>query len=282
MRLDSRGGTGGGGGCGCGCDDSATSTADTRFIFQALLTDAEAGSALRIIDRSAENDERKEVWVRQASASRPRVTSFAVKIGRGAGVATWEARAARDSDLEFSLQFSKDRGRSWNGLTVGVTSNTHRFSLAGLPTGSLIFRLLAHDGFYTASAVSRAVVVPPRPPLVSILHPQEDRDVVAGTSLRLWGAVTTHDGTRVDDDACRWRLDGRDVAQGADAFIEAPPPGEHRCQLIVRGRDGRAEASVVFRTIDPMGPTSSTQPSKPSQVEKTPGKTRRPRRRKSR
>jgi hypothetical protein len=277
MRLDSRGG-----GCGCGCEDGGTSSRDTRFLFQALLADSEPGSALRIIDRSADDDERKEVWVRHASASRPRIASFTVKIGRGTGVATWQARAARGSDLEFSLQFSKDRGRSWNGLTVGLTSNTHRFSLVDLPTGSLIFRLLAHDGFYSVTSVSRAVVLPPRPPTVSILHPQEGREVLSGGPMRLWGAVTNHDGTRVDDEACTWRVDGREVARGIDAFIEAPPPGEHLCQLRVRGRDGRAEASVVFRTVDPMSTTGSTQSPRPPRDTPKPRKTRRSRRKKSR
>ncbi len=277
MRLDSRGRGDGGCGCGCGSDDDGGSSRDTQFIFQAMLADSEPGTALRIIDSSADEHEHQEVWIRHAPASRPRIAGFTVKIGRAAGVATWEARGARGADLEFSLQFSKDRGRSWNGLTVALTSNTHRFSLADLPTGSLIFRLLAHDGFHTANAVSRAVVLPPRPPAVSILHPQADREVMAGMPLRLWGAVTNHDGTRVDDDACTWRLDDREVATGADAFIEAPPPGEHRCVFTVRGRAGRAEASVVFRTVDPMKPGDPAQSRKPSQETKKTGKRKRSR-----
>jgi hypothetical protein len=174
-----------------------------------------------------------------------------VEVVRGYGVATWEATGARECHLEFSLQFSKDRGRSWNGLTVGVRSNSHRFALTDLPVGSVIFRLLAHDGFFSTSAVSRPVVLPPRPPAVSILHPQPGPVLFAGVPMRLWGGVMTDDGTPVEAEACRWLLDGRDVARGVDAFIPAPEPGEHRCTFIVEGRGGRAEASVVFRTIDP-------------------------------
>jgi len=188
------------------------------------------------------------------------VARFTVKVVQGDGVATWEAAGAPDCQLEFSLQFSKDNGRSWNGLTVGVRTNSHRFALTDLPVGSVIFRLLAHDGFSSTSAVSRPVVLPPRPPAVSIIHPQPGPALFAGTPMRLWGGVMTDDGTPVEGAACRWRLDGRDVARGVDEFILAPEPGEHRCTFIVEGRGGRAEASVVFRTIDP-AETDQTAPS---------------------
>jgi hypothetical protein len=275
MRLVSKG-------FGCGCGHDGDDPEDTRFIFQAMLADTEPGSALRIVDRSGDEGGHQELWMRRAPSRRPRIARFTVKIGRGSGVATWEASGARDCELEFSLQFSKDRGRSWNGLTVGVTSSTHRFRLTDLPAGSVIFRLLAHDGFSSTKAVSRAVVLPPRPPTVTIIHPQPDRVIFAGMPLRLWGGVMTDDGTRVDPEACTWRLDGREVARGADEFIEAPPPGEHRCSFTVRGRGGRAEAGVVFRTVDPMKVDQNTQSPRPASGAPAAGKTRRTRGRKRR
>ena len=273
MRLISRG-------SGCGCSDNRHADDERHFIFKALLADVEPGSALRIVDRSSEDTTREAVWTRRPSGKPPRIARFAVKITGEAGVATWEASAPRGCELDFSLQFSKDRGRSWNGLTVGVRSNTHRFTLTDLPSGSLIFRLLAHDGFFSTSAISRAVTLPPRPPAVSILHPQEGHVLLAGLPLRLWGGVVTGDGTPIDTEACTWRLDGRQVARGADEFIVAPPAGRHRCSFRVNGPGGRAEASVIFRTVDPGETGPKTRSPVPAPASPAAGRKQRSRRRK--
>ncbi|HEX2438566.1 MAG TPA: hypothetical protein VHT71_09660, partial [Methylomirabilota bacterium] len=120
-----------------------------------------------------------------------------------------------------------------------------------LPSGRLVFRLLAHDGFHSISRMSRAVVMPRRPPIVSILSPEAGRPFFAGAALRLWGAITEDDGAPADAEACEWLVDGRRIARGADAWITAPPPGEHRCTLIVRGRGGSARVNTTLRTLDP-------------------------------
>jgi len=273
MRFVSRG-------SGCGCSDRRHAEDEHHYIFQALIADVEPGSVLRIVDRSSDETTREAVWARRAPGRPPRIARFAVKITGESGVAKWEASGARGCELEFSLQFSKDRGRSWNGLTVGVRSETHRFALTDLPSGSLIFRLLAHDGFSTTTAISRAVTLPPRPPAVSILHPQEGHVLLAGLPLQLWGGVVTGDGTPVDPDACSWRLDGRQVARGADEFIVAPPAGRHRCSFRVNGPGGRAEASVVFRTVDPGGRGPEPRSPEPAPASPAAGRKQRRRRRK--
>ena len=152
-----------GSGCGCG----ASVPAPGPFVFEAMVADVAPGAALRIVKRAEEGGRGETVWTREAPERAPVVRSFAVAINRGEGRATWQARG--ESALEFSPQFSKDRGRSWNGLAVGLTGTSHRFRAETLPSGSLVFRLLAHDGFHSTSRQSRPVVVPRRPPIVSIL-----------------------------------------------------------------------------------------------------------------
>src|SRR6185295_7796238 len=100
-------------------------------------------------------------------------------------------------------------GRSWNAVAVGLSGTEHRFPTETLPSGRLIFRLLAHDGFHTTSRVSRPVVLPRRPPIVSILSPEAGRPFFATAPLRLWGAVTEDDGAPADPAACQWLVDGR-------------------------------------------------------------------------
>ena len=234
-----------GSGCGCGPSDSAAGP----FVFQAMVPDVAPGAGLRIVKRAEEGGGGEIIWTRDAPGRPPVVRSFAVTVNRGEGRATWQARG--DGVLEFSMQFSKDRGRSWNCVAVGLTGTEHRFPTETLPSGSLLFRLFAHDGFHSTRRVSRPVVVPRRPPIVSILSPEAGRPFFATAPLRLWGAVTEDDGLPADPAACQWLLDGRPVARGIDVWIVAPEPGEHRCTLVVRGRGGTARVNAILRTLDP-------------------------------
>ncbi|MET0487051.1 MAG: hypothetical protein ABW216_15215 [Candidatus Rokuibacteriota bacterium] len=234
-----------GSGCGCGTSDPAAGP----FVFEAMVPDVAPGAGLRIVKRAEEGGPGEAVWTRDAPERPPVVRSFAVTVDRGEGRATWQARG--HGTLEFSLQFSKDRGRSWNGLAVGLTEMEHRFRAETLPSGRLVFRLLAHDGFHSTSRVSRPVVVSRRPPIVSILSPEAGRPFFAGAPLRLWGAVTEDDGVPADPAACQWLVDGRPVAHGIDVWVVAPEPGEHRCTLVVRGRGGTSRVEAALRTLDP-------------------------------
>jgi hypothetical protein len=234
-----------GGGCGCGHNDAG----DGPFVFQAMVPDAAPGAELRIVKRDEEDRLGEIAWTRRAPERPPVIRKFAVSVSRGYAYATWQGRG--EGTLEFSLQFSKDRGRSWNGVAVGLTGSEYRFRAETLPSGSLLFRLLAHDGFHTTTRVSRPVAISPRPPCVAILSPQAGRPFFATAPVRLWGAVTEDDGVPVDPDACEWLVDGQSVGRGLDAWIAAPSPGQHQCTLIVRGRGGTARVDATLLTLDP-------------------------------
>ena len=249
-------------GSGCECHGGPADRDSGPFVFEAMVPDVAPGTELRIVKRSEEDGRTETIWTRSAPSRRPRVARFAVTITRGSCRATWEATGARECSLEFSLQFSKDAGRSWNGLAVGLTGKRHTFSPMHLPSGRLIFRVLAHDGFHTTTAVSRAVEIPRRAPIVGILSPQPGRPYYAGAPLRLWGAVTEDDGALADPEGCSWRIGDRVVAQGLDDWIVAPAPGEHRCTFVVRGRGGDAEVEVVLRTVDP----AESDPNRPGAI----------------
>jgi hypothetical protein len=250
-------------GTGCGCGHGVP--APGPFVFEAMLADVAPGAGLRIVRPTDEGGPGETVWTRDAPERRPVIRRFTVAIERGQGRAAWQASG--EGEVEFSLQFSKDRGRSWNGLAVGLAGDGHRFSAETLPSGRLVFRLLAHDGFHSVSRLSRPIVVRRRPPIVSILSPAAGRPFFASAPLRLWAAVTEDDGAPADPTACEWLVDGRPAARGADVWITAPDPGEHRCTLIVRGRGGRARAATSLRTLDPR----ETDPQRLAGVDVLPG-----------
>ena len=176
-----------------------------------------------------------------------------------ANVGGWE-QAGSDESLQFALQFSKDEGNSWNGLAVGLTGNGFRFTTAELPSGRVIFRVLAHDGFFTATAVSPPVDLPERPATVSILHPHPDQPVLEGLPLRLWAAVGLSTGEMPDSSLGEWLIDGQRVGSGLETWIAAPQAGRHRCTFIFEGPGGRVEQTAEFGSVHPSTLDRQLQP----------------------
>lgn len=246
---------------GCGCKDGHHGE-DDAYAFQALVPATEAGASLRIVKRQGDQAD-VEVWRRRASDRQPKIETFDVRISGAEGVARWEARGSGEVPLEFALQFSKDKGTSWNGLAVGIRENAHKFSLAELPSGPVTFRLLAHDGFYSVEVRSKAIALPKRGPTVSILHPQDGPVLIAGQPMRLWGAVSMATGDLVDPETCAWLVDGKLVARGTEAWIETPKDGTHRCTFVVDSDQGKSEATMSFRT------SSADSPEEPQPLRTT-------------
>jgi hypothetical protein len=223
--------------------------------------DVEPLSALRIVqvdskDLSPEKAKRKEIWRREAGESPPRVVSVTARVEKREGIIRWEVKASSNENLEFSIQFSKDKRKSWNGLVAGLRTNSYRFSIAELPSGPVVFRVLAHDGFYSTTAEGRPVTIPLRPPIVSILHPNEGRTYPAGQPLRLFAAVSTHLGALNPALRITWQIDGKKAGEGAECWIDSPKPGRHKCRVVARDDGGEAEATVTFVT------EGETRPSK--------------------
>jgi hypothetical protein len=207
-----------------------------------------AGAALRIVR------EKDEIWARKATAHPPRINGF--EVGHGGGdeaYARWDVEAAAaEEQTRFWLRWSDDRGKSWRALRTGLRGREARINLAPLPPGEVMIQLLAHDGFHTSTSEPVSVRVPRRAPEVVVMHPQQGRTYIAGSTLRLWGAARDGGGRRVADTrAGRWTMDGREIARGLDVWITAPPPGEHRCTLsLVEGGQEVATRHATFTTIE--------------------------------
>jgi hypothetical protein len=239
MRLQSKGS-----GCCCGSEGKPDRES---YVFQALMDDVEHGATLRITrPGKEENEEPREVWSRRAPKNPPRIDHFEVHPRETAGYARWEVADACGETLKMTLQFSKDGGKSWNGLASGLTSSEYRFDLSALPSGEVIFALMAHDGFFSAKCISDPVNLPPRAPVVAIMHPHDRDTLRAGYPLRLWASISTGTSRLIEDRACRWLLDGHEVGHGVEAWITTPDEGEHRCTVIVEDEGKRSEATVSF------------------------------------
>ncbi|HKT79988.1 MAG TPA: hypothetical protein VJP86_07180 [Vicinamibacterales bacterium] len=240
----------------CGCGDGDEKTTAYPLTFQAFLPDLKEGAALRLIDGD------NVLWDRKAPASRPRIQSFQARVrrrrtGRGAAAnqgptieAAWEARCRGEGEPEAVIQWSSDRGENWYALGSMLRGNAAALEAGSLPAGRVDLRLLVSDGFYTARSKTVAVNLPPQPPTVSIMAPVAGGSVMAGGSMRLWGALTVP-GTAIDLRKVKaiWSIDEKEVANELDAFVTAPRAGKHRARLVVSMQRQRVAVSVDFVSV---------------------------------
>lgn len=250
------------GNCGCGCQGPNDPNKPIRrpFVFQALMSDVPGGATLRIVGPAkAKDDCPNVVWSRRAPETPPRISYFEVHTHECHGHARWEVVDTDREALLVSLQYSPDGGRSWNGLAVSLSDNQHIFDLSTLPSGEVIFAILAHDGFFTTRQITGRMELPRRAPVIAIMHPYDGDTLVEDKPLRLWVSASTCTAKPVEDRACRWLIDGHEVAHGVEAWITTPGPGDHRCTVLVTDEDQRAEATVGFRVEERLEPVPAHQ-----------------------
>lgn len=227
-------------GAGCGCKSGDKGDSRYPFIFQAFLPNTERGEALRI--RRGEHG----VWERKAPKTSPRISSFKASARENRLVANWNFEGSSGEEAEFWLQWSGDEGRTWNALTSGLHGEKAVVELSSGPAGKALVRVLGSDGFSTAASKPVSVGFPERGAAVSILSPRDGQTLLTGSAMRLWGAASGADGEPLETREARWLVDNEAVAQGLDAFIAAPKPGQHKLTL----RTEAGEDSLVFVTIE--------------------------------
>jgi hypothetical protein len=122
-----------------------------------------------------------------------------------------------------------------------------------LPDGDIKFQILAHDGFSTALESSNTVTLTRRPPVVSILYPQEKSPFHVDKYLHLWGMATDVSGQPISDRMFIWYLDNKEVGNGRDIWIPSPQDGKHNVALKVRnarGDEGTASSTITVKKGD--------------------------------
>ncbi len=230
---------------GCRCDGSTAIA--FPCVVQALLPDAARGGSIAICDAT------RDLWVNLPRKTQLRIARFEASVDDNRLVATWNVNSAVAP--EVWLQCSDDRGETWNALATGVAGDRAVFDGSDLPAGTVMFRLLASDGFDTAASDSVSVDMPVRPPTVSIIAPRDDETLQAAGVLRLWGAVTLDGRPAAEFDSARWLIDGNSVAEGLDVFVHAPPAGRHIVDLVVNTGHRQGRASCIFVIGTPSGDT---------------------------
>ncbi len=243
-------------GHGCGSNEEKNSTNYNKsFAFQALLPDVAPGSLLNIVKRRNDDDDEGsdvEVWSRSAPDVLPKIESFWVEVSEEKIVALWKGQFSSRYGTRFSLQFSKDEGRSWNSLAVGIEKSLYEFDLKSIPSGNIVFRLYAHDGFFTSHLESDYFQIADHYPIISILHPQESSTLVSGMPMRLWAVINTSTNPGLKINKYTWKIDDDEIldAYDIDTWITAPAQGNHKCTLLVEHEIGESMVTTQFTTIN--------------------------------
>lgn len=228
--------------CDCGHDEGLGEHSYPRLI-QAFIPDTSRGAALRI------RREERELWSRRAPDAEATVGDVAVDLVNDEVQLRWSFESKADYEPEVAVQWSADGGRSWQALGAGIRGQSASLDARGLPAGELLIRLLASDGFFTATSEPIAIKVPERPTQASIISPRSGQTLTHPGSLRLWGMATAASGDTEQDEDARWLIDEREVATGLDAYVSTPPPGDHQATLMIRGPEGSVTLSVDFTVV---------------------------------
>ncbi len=256
------------GACGCGRSHAGScDAAPDSYLAQSFIPDVAPGRSLEI------SDGKTALWTRKAPSKPVAITSFTAKLARDGSVnATWTTKRAA---VEFWLRYSTD-GETWQVGATGITELKAQLPPRLLPEGKVMLQLVAHDGFFSDQSASVELAIPRRASDVAILHPQQGFTYVEGQTLRLWGAVTTGDGSPVESESGYWKLDGKSVGRGLDIWIAAPRTGRHELVLTVSGRSGdESAASLTFVTT---GPETERKERRSTSPRKPPGRKGRPKR----
>lgn len=176
------------------------------------------------------------------AAAPPTVEIRSLEAGRTIQV-DWSGAGSQ----RYQIVYDPGEGQPALPLVTGIESTSYTVASAQLaPSWQGRLRVVASNGFATATATSRRFVVRPAPPILSILSPTPESRLVARRPFRLVGAGQRPQGDAVDAEALRWEIDGRPAGSGSPLVTLAA--GRHVIELRFageRGRLGRAESMVV-------------------------------------
>ena len=182
------------------------------------------------------------------TAAAPRVQLIAPGGGELAGeelTAVWDASDEDSEVLTFTLQYSPD-GESWRTLATDLTDTMLTVDTTLLPgSRSARLRVIASDGFNTATSTSDAFELARHAPQVRILSPREGSILAPEANVLAIGAATdVEDGPQNDEDLS-WFVDGRAEGRGRDLLIAQLPEGRHELRLVARDSDGNESEDIV-------------------------------------
>ncbi len=213
-----------------------TTTAETSLFLRAMPYNP---AAVQIRLRKGET----ALATRQASAHPPTVTLLYPNgwaILSGPITVTWQGNDVDGDPLSYILQYSHDRGATWQAIAIGTHETQWPVNVEELPGGDgCLFRVIASDGFHSAVDRSdRTFRVARKAPTVYIMDPEEGQTYAPGAWVVLQALAYDQENRDLENSRITW-TSSRDGVLGHHWEIETTSlsPGWHTITL--RGRDAQ-------------------------------------------
>lgn len=161
----------------------------------------------------------------------------------------WEYGQKATENPDVWVQYSNDKGKTWNGLAVDLKGAKAELDVSYLPPGEVLFKILAHDGFDTVTVETNSVKLPEKAPIISILHPMDGAKIKQNMPLHLWGAYTCLSYNESEKGGSVWYIDDKEVGRGMDIWINNPGKGTHSIRLKVSDSGGTSVAESKIEIV---------------------------------
>jgi hypothetical protein len=167
----------------------------------------------------------------------------------------WTGSDPDGEALAYSVLYSKDDGATWNAIAADITETSFAVDFAAIPgSSSALIKVLASDGFHTASDVSdQPFSVPAKPPVAGIVSPPDGAHFTVGEQINLQGYAVDLEEGMIASDSLSWssNLDG---ALGTGSIREVTlSEGTHTLTLDVSGEAVSVTTTVVVEAAPPPG-----------------------------
>jgi len=236
---------------GFGDDDDDDDDHDGQVIGFGLAVPFAPGTrSLRIVDLA----DRTTLWTKSLSTNPPQVTSVELfdTPAPVAGIARirWTATDADGDDLLFDVLYSHDGGDGFLPVRINVDAHDAEIDTAKLGGGTAVVRIVARDGFHTAERDSAPFQVVAKPPVPSILLPEDGLTVEYGQLVNFLGAADDLKDGAVAESGLSWSVAGRRPVFGSSFSSDTLPVGENVIRLTARNSVGLVASTDVTVIVD--------------------------------
>ncbi|RPI55576.1 MAG: hypothetical protein EHM56_05145 [Chloroflexi bacterium] len=194
----------------------------------------------------------------EASAHPPAVTLLSPQGGAaitGTHAVSWQGEDLDGDDITYALFYSSNAATSWQPLGIHMTTTLQVVDATALPGSTAgLYRVVASDGFYTASdETDQPFVVGHQPPAPQIVVPPAGKPVAAGATTILAGAALTPGGGAIADRDFAWSSDRAGVLGNGPTLVLTGglDAGVHTITLVVTDSTGLTGTQKLYLSVLP-------------------------------
>ncbi len=216
---------------------------EKTFTFNLILPDLEGVEKIELVKDG-------QVLARRSKTNHSPVISLVSPQGgdlvQGVLNVEWTAADEDGDRLSYSILYSINGGETFETIGVELRQNTLQYDTSRLGGSEhAIVRVVATDGFNTASVDSEPFRVTSKPPQVLIVSPVEGQTIFNGTSVTLEADASDPEDGEMPDDVIHWESDTSGPLGDGKSLGVTLPIGNHTLTVTVTDRDENSTSHSV-------------------------------------